>query len=79
MKEIKICIGSACHVRGSYDVVEKFKEIVAARGLEDEVELVGSFCMDTCSDGVAVKYGDTIYNVKIDEVEAVLDEIMETN
>ncbi|MGL4282765.1 hypothetical protein [Eubacterium aggregans] len=45
--------------------------------MEDEVELVGSFCMDTCSDGVAVKYGDTIYNVKIDEVEAVLDEIME--
>ena len=34
MKEIHICIGSACHVKGSYQVVQRFKELVAERGLE---------------------------------------------
>lgn len=53
MKEIHICIGSACHVKGSYQVVQRFKELVAERGLENEVELMGTFCLDACSDGVA--------------------------
>ncbi len=77
MKEIKICIGSACHVRGAYQVVNRFKEIVAERGLEDEVELMGTFCLDACSDGVAVSANDHIYHVKPDGVEALFDRIME--
>lgn len=76
MKEIKICIGSACHVRGSYDVVQQFKKRVEDSGLSDEVELVGSFCMNACSDGVAVKYKDRMFSVKPGEADAVFDEIM---
>ncbi len=77
MKEISICIGSACHVRGSFEVVEKFKALVKENNLEDQVELVGSFCMDACSDGVAVKYNDIIHSVKPEGVEALFKEIME--
>jgi NADH:ubiquinone oxidoreductase subunit E len=76
LKEIKICIGSACHVRGSYDVVQQFKKRVEDGGLSDEVELVGSFCMNACSDGVTVKYKDRMFSVKPGEADAVFDEIM---
>ncbi len=76
MKEIYICIGSACHVRGSYQVVERFKALVAEHHLEDEIELMGSFCLDACSDGVAVKYNDKIYTVKVDEVDALFYQII---
>lgn len=77
MKEIKICIGSACHVKGSYKVVERFKELVKEKNLENEVELMGTFCLDACSDGVAVQVGDQIYSVKPEEVDALFNQIME--
>ena len=79
MKEIHICIGSACHVKGSYQVVQRFKELVAERGLENEVELMGTFCLDACSDGVAVKVDDHIYTGKPEGVDQLFDQIMEGN
>ncbi|MDD2413739.1 MAG: (2Fe-2S) ferredoxin domain-containing protein [Eubacteriaceae bacterium] len=77
MKEIQICIGSACHVKGSYDVVSCFKKLVEEQGLEDEVHLQGAFCMNACGDGVAVKYNDQIVTVKPEGVPALFEKIME--
>ncbi len=79
MKEIELCIGSSCHVRGSFDVVEAFKKIIAERGLEDEVHLKGSFCMNACSDKVSVRHNGVVYKVKPDGVEALFDQIMEAD
>ena len=25
---IKVCVGSSCHLKGSYDVIQKLKEII---------------------------------------------------
>ena len=25
---IKVCVGSSCHLKGSYDVIEKLKEVI---------------------------------------------------
>ncbi|MEG0379210.1 MAG: (2Fe-2S) ferredoxin domain-containing protein, partial [Eubacterium sp.] len=69
--------GSACHVKGSYQVVQRFKDLVAERGLEEEVELMGTFCLDACSDGVAVKVNEKIYTVKPEGVDALFNRIME--
>ena len=52
---------------------------MAERGLENEVELMGTFCLDACSDGVAVKVDDHIYTVKPEGVDQLFDQIMEGN
>lgn len=52
---IQICIGSACHLRGSYDVIEKLKGLIAADGLEDKIALKASFCLGHCGEHVTVK------------------------
>jgi NADH:ubiquinone oxidoreductase subunit E len=36
MLPIAICVGSSCHLKGSYDVIEAFRKEVAARKLEDK-------------------------------------------
>lgn len=46
MKTLTICVGSACHMKGSHRVIDKFDELIAKYGLEDEVELKASFCME---------------------------------
>jgi NADH:ubiquinone oxidoreductase subunit E len=61
MLTVTICIGSSCYVRGSDKIAETFEKIIDQNDLNDEVELVGSFCMDHCSMGVSVRVGDTVY------------------
>ena len=36
---IQVCIGSACHLRGSYDVKRTFENLIAQHGLGDRVQL----------------------------------------
>ncbi|MBR5535394.1 MAG: (2Fe-2S) ferredoxin domain-containing protein [Clostridia bacterium] len=59
---IQICIGSSCHLKGSYELVEKFKNAIEAHDLEAEVTLAGSFCTGKCNrEGVTVQIDDEIY------------------
>lgn len=57
---ILICIGSSCHLRGSYDIVNLMKEAISANGLDAEVNLGASFCLGHCTDGVTIKVDDEI-------------------
>lgn len=52
--KITICVGSTCHLLGSKRVVDRFKELVEEKHLEDKVELAGKFCMGKCGEGVCV-------------------------
>lgn len=52
---IKVCVGSSCHLKGSYDVIEAFKEILKKYDVEDLVNLQASFCLGYCAQGVTVK------------------------
>ena len=54
MIKIKVCIGSACHVKGSRRVVEGLQYQIAERKLKDKINLGGVFCMGRCQGGVSV-------------------------
>ncbi len=58
--KVLICIGSSCHLKGSYDVIEKMKQALKEHGLEERVELGASFCLGNCKQGVSVKVDDTL-------------------
>jgi NADH:ubiquinone oxidoreductase subunit E len=58
MKAIKVCIGSACHIKGSYEVIEIFQELIKEYKLEKQIELCGSFCLGECKNTVSVKRWD---------------------
>lgn len=51
---IKVCVGSSCHLKGSYDVIEAFKDVLKKYDVEDVVELQASFCLGHCAKGVTV-------------------------
>ena len=56
---LRVCVGSSCHLKGSYDVIEAFKALIAKHGLEEKIELRACFCLNRCSEGVSVKADDT--------------------
>jgi NADH:ubiquinone oxidoreductase subunit E len=76
MKTIRVCVGSACHVTGSYQVVQAFNRLIDEQNLKDEVELVGSFCMGHCAEGVSVEYDDVVYSVSLKNVEEIFNQII---
>jgi NADH:ubiquinone oxidoreductase subunit E len=61
MLRITICVGSSCSVRGSDDMAAVIEQLIERENLADQVELVGAFCMDQCSNGVSLKVGKRQY------------------
>lgn len=58
--QIKVCVGSSCHLRGSYDIINLLKEAIATNGLDEKVELKAAFCLGKCTNGVTVQVDDEI-------------------
>ena len=69
MLNVSICVGSACHMKGSKEVVAKLKELVAAHQLQGEVLLNGSFCTGNCQHAVCVVIDDTVFSVRPETTE----------
>jgi len=66
--ELKVCVGSACHLKGSSDVVKTFQNLIQKAKLEEEVQLKGSFCMGHCDDpDVTVEFNNKIYSTTPDK------------
>ncbi|WP_422485495.1 (2Fe-2S) ferredoxin domain-containing protein [Gudongella sp. DL1XJH-153] len=54
--EVNVCIGSACHIKGSYNVIEVFKNYIIENSLQDQIVLKSAFCLGSCSEAVSVQY-----------------------
>ena len=61
--KITVCIGSSCHIKGSRQVVEQLKYLIAENKLDDKVELGGTFCVGKCQQGVCVTVDDNFFSV----------------
>ena len=67
--KIVVCIGSSCHLKGSKDVVERLHALVQENGLQDKVDLGGTFCMGKCQQGVCVTCDGEFFSVSPDTVD----------
>lgn len=67
---IYICVGSSCHLKGSYDIVKLMKDAIEKHQLESKVNLSAAFCLGHCTDGVSVKINeDTVCGVSKDNFD----------
>ncbi len=72
--KVTICIGSACHIKGSRQIVECFQDLIEKNDLGAIVELNGSFCMGNCRNGVCVKVDDKMFSVTPEIAETFFNE-----
>nr|WP_201029952.1 NAD(P)H-dependent oxidoreductase subunit E [Kosmotoga arenicorallina] len=63
---VKICMGSSCHLKGSYKVVQKLKELQKEL---PELQLVGSLCFGNCMNGINIEIdGEIFSDIKAENV-----------
>ena len=62
--KVTICIGSACHLKGSREISKEMQELVAKNGVGDKVDLNGAFCSGNCVNGVCVTVDGTLFSLK---------------
>ena len=59
---IQICVGSSCHLKGSYEIVELTTKAIEENNLEGDVTLAGSFCIGKCNrEGVTVQVDEEVH------------------
>lgn len=57
---VYVCVGSSCHLRGSYKIIELMKENIEKNHLEDKVNLAAAFCLGKCTTGVTIKVDEEV-------------------
>ncbi|MDR0597786.1 MAG: (2Fe-2S) ferredoxin domain-containing protein [Treponema sp.] len=64
MLELTVCIGSSCHIKGAYNVIQTFQQIIEERSLHGRIAFKSSFCQKQCQNpGVAVSVNGVIHQV----------------
>ncbi|MFW6318660.1 MAG: (2Fe-2S) ferredoxin domain-containing protein [Bacillota bacterium] len=57
---IYVCVGSGCHLKGSYDIIHLLRNAITTYDLDAKVELKASFCLGHCVSGVTIKVDDNL-------------------
>lgn len=61
--DVMVCIGSSCYLKGSKDIISILQKLIEHNGLNEKVNLAGSFCMGHCMEGVCVKVDGNLFSV----------------
>ena len=72
--EIKVCVGSACYVKGSHEVIKIFQELIKQYGLENQVILKAAFCLGHCTEAISIQIEESIYSVSKEDVKEFFEE-----
>jgi len=71
MTEIRVCIGTSCHLKGSYNIIQTFQQLIEESALHDAVNLKGSFCMKSCDQpGVRVTVNGKEHSISPEQAHA---------
>lgn len=64
MVELCVCIGSSCHLKGSYNIIQVFQQIIEENSLHNKIDFKATFCMKQCQNkGVAVSIDGKEYDL----------------
>jgi NADH:ubiquinone oxidoreductase subunit E len=67
---VKVCVGSACYVKGSHEVIREIKALIENNKLTEKIELKAAFCLGNCTNAVSVAIDDKeIFGVDRNNVE----------
>jgi NADH:ubiquinone oxidoreductase subunit E len=78
MLELSVCIGSSCHIKGAYNLIQAFQQIIEEKSLHGTINFKTGFCMKQCQyPGVAVSVNGVKHHVDCEKAgEFFLTEVI---
>jgi NADH:ubiquinone oxidoreductase subunit E len=78
MVEVRVCVGTSCHLNGSYNVVQDIQQMIEQYELHEKIDFEAIFCMKECqAKGVSIKVGEEAYRIEPDQVKSFFtDKVM---
>lgn len=74
MLNIGVCIGSSCHLKGAYNVIQEFQHLIEEHSLHDKIEMKANFCVKQCDkNGVSIKIEEMNYNILPENAKEFFD------
>lgn len=65
MVEVNVCIGTSCHLNGSYNVVQTIQQLIEEYSLHDKINIEAFFCMKQCQrNGVSISVDGVNYRIE---------------
>lgn len=55
MITVEVCVGSACHLKGAYNIINRMQELINEKKLNDKVEVKAAFCLGNCTHAVSTR------------------------
>ncbi len=52
---IYVCVGSACHLKGAYNIINCLQSIIEEKQLGEEITVKAALCLGRCTGAVSVK------------------------
>ena len=78
MLNIYVCVGSACHLKGSYDIINRLQRLIAEKQLEEKVVVKAALCLGRCTGAVSARVNeDEFVSLSGENVEGFIDSIVE--
>ena len=72
--QITVCLGDSCHLKGTRQVSETLQRLIWENGLQDEIDLSGTFCMGRCRTGVSVTVDGAYHSLSPETTERFFQE-----
>lgn len=74
MIEVSVCVGSSCHLKGSYEIIQRLQELISSNHLEEQVLLSGSFCLASCGQGVTIKINQQLFHAVPEGIDVLFNQ-----
>ena len=59
--EVKVCVGSSCHIKGGSKTLRVFENLIEAQKLENLVDLKADLCLNNCLEAPNVVVGGDVF------------------
>ena len=75
MIPVTVCVGTACYLRGSQDLLQKLLRRVAKAEGGERVDIRATFCSEGCDRGPTVRvHGHTLHHASLETVMELIGE-----
>ncbi len=73
--DVQVCVGNNCLAKGSYGAIDALTKLIKENGLENNVNIRATFCMEACSKGPSVVIDEEhIDGVTPEKIKAIFKE-----